>query len=176
MKECVYNSLKEAEDIDGLDEIKLPSKHNKLKWKLPSLYTSQVDQTLFSESKNSCLNIIDILHFNNVNSVASPKNHDSIKFKEVDDFIIHVYQPQSNSISNETYSDLHDVVDAEDENDEISGEQAASVLDLPSYKLDGIWDNLIFDSNIKSSLLNYIYTTILFSNADVDFNVITWNR
>jgi SpoVK/Ycf46/Vps4 family AAA+-type ATPase len=24
--------------------------------------------------------------------------------------------------------------------------------------------------------LNYIYTTLLFSDADVDFNIITWNR
>lgn len=36
--------------------------------------------------------------------------------------------------------------------------------------------SLIYTEDIKPRLLNYIYTTLLFSDADVDFNIITWNR
>ena len=53
---------------------------------------------------------------------------------------------------------------------------AASVLELPSLSLEGIWDSLIYEGDIKGKLLNYIYSTILFSDAKVDFNIITWNR
>lgn len=37
-------------------------------------------------------------------------------------------------------------------------------------------DSLIYPDDIKARLLNYIYSTLLFSDADVDFDVITWNR
>ena len=37
-------------------------------------------------------------------------------------------------------------------------------------------DSLIYTDDIKNRLLNYIYTTLLFSDANVDFNVVTWNR
>ncbi|KAI0030229.1 P-loop containing nucleoside triphosphate hydrolase protein [Vararia minispora EC-137] len=53
---------------------------------------------------------------------------------------------------------------------------AASVLELPSSLLDGLWDNLIFRDDTKQKLLDYIYATLLFSDADVNFNVVSWNR
>lgn len=37
-------------------------------------------------------------------------------------------------------------------------------------------DSLIYEDNIKTSLLNYISTTLLFSDAKVDFNLVSWNR
>lgn len=37
-------------------------------------------------------------------------------------------------------------------------------------------DSLIYGDDVKNKLLNYIYTTLLFSDANVDFNVVTWNR
>lgn len=39
-----------------------------------------------------------------------------------------------------------------------------------------MWDSLIYGDDVKNKLLNYIYTTLLFSDANVDFNVVTWNR
>ena len=35
--------------------------------------------------------------------------------------------------------------------------QAASVADLPSAALEGVWTNLIFESGIKERLLNVRY-------------------
>lgn len=35
---------------------------------------------------------------------------------------------------------------------------------------------LVYSDDIKARLLNYIYSTILFSESDIDFNVIAWNR
>jgi hypothetical protein len=74
---------------------------------------------------------------------------------------------------------------------------AATVRELPSREMDGLWDryverperctqlgrmlklvasSLIYPDDVKPRLLNYIYTTLLFSDANVDFNIVTWNR
>lgn len=39
-----------------------------------------------------------------------------------------------------------------------------------------IASSLIYPDDVKPRLLNYIYTTLLFSDANVDFNIVTWNR
>ncbi|KAK3579945.1 hypothetical protein CHS0354_020842 [Potamilus streckersoni] len=53
---------------------------------------------------------------------------------------------------------------------------AASHWILPSKEFDGLWDSLVFDDDIKSKLLNYATTTLLFSDRKVDANVISWNK
>jgi len=53
---------------------------------------------------------------------------------------------------------------------------AATVCELPSRGWEGIWESLIYSDDVKSKLLNYIYATIIFSDAGVDFNVVAWNR
>ncbi|KAH9999412.1 thyroid receptor-interacting protein 13 [Russula vinacea] len=53
---------------------------------------------------------------------------------------------------------------------------AASVCELPSRQWEGLWDSLIFSDDTKSRLLDYIYATVLFSDANVDFNIVSWNR
>lgn len=53
---------------------------------------------------------------------------------------------------------------------------AASVLELPARSLEGVWDTLIYEGQVKEKLLGYIYSTMLFSDASVDFNIVTWNR
>jgi pachytene checkpoint protein 2 len=72
---------------------------------------------------------------------------------------IHVYQP--------TDSDTVDGFSAGLSSD---GEDvtAASVCELPSRQLEGLWDSLIFSDDTKSRLLDYIYATVLFSDANVD--------
>ena len=45
---------------------------------------------------------------------------------------------------------------------------AASVCELPSMQLEGLWDSLIFPDDTKTKLLDYIYATVLFSDANVD--------
>ncbi|KAJ9100921.1 hypothetical protein QFC20_005337 [Naganishia adeliensis] len=62
------------------------------------------------------------------------------------------------------------------EDDDETNVMAASVRELPSREMDGLWDSLIYPDDVKPRLLNYIYTTLLFSDANVDFNIVTWNR
>lgn len=45
---------------------------------------------------------------------------------------------------------------------------AASVCELPSLGWEGLWESLIYSDDIKSKLLDYIYATVVFSDADVD--------
>ncbi|XP_064641181.1 pachytene checkpoint protein 2 homolog [Lineus longissimus] len=53
---------------------------------------------------------------------------------------------------------------------------AASHWLLPCREFEGLWDSLIFDSEIKNELLQYVSTTLLFSDKKVDSNIISWNR
>ncbi|KAI3487141.1 hypothetical protein L1887_48974 [Cichorium endivia] len=78
---------------------------------------------------------------------------------------IHIYQPSSSDIVDEFSA----ADPGSDEGDETT---AASVAELPNRSLDGVWDSLVYEDDIKAKLLNYIYTTLLFSDASVDFNLL----
>ncbi|TYJ51399.1 hypothetical protein B9479_008031 [Cryptococcus floricola] len=82
---------------------------------------------------------------------------------------VHVYKASVDDLLEEFTADLDD----DDDEEKVS---AASVRSLPSKELDGVWDTLVYSDDIKARLLNYIYSTILFSECEVDFNVIAWNR
>lgn len=45
---------------------------------------------------------------------------------------------------------------------------SATVCEMPSRDLEGLWESLIYPDGVKSKLLDYIYATISFSDADVD--------
>ena len=45
---------------------------------------------------------------------------------------------------------------------------SATVTEMPSKSLEGLWESLIYADGVKSKLLDYIYATISFSDADVD--------
>lgn len=47
---------------------------------------------------------------------------------------------------------------------------------LPSKDFDGLWENLIYDIDIKQSLIQYCSTALLFSDQSVNTNIISWNR
>ncbi|XP_053699940.1 pachytene checkpoint protein 2 homolog isoform X2 [Synchiropus splendidus] len=47
---------------------------------------------------------------------------------------------------------------------------------LPAVEFHGIWETLEYDDGIKTQLLDYVTTTIHFSDKHVDSNVICWNR
>ena len=72
---------------------------------------------------------------------------------------IHVYQPTDGDacegFSTGPSSDGEEIM-------------AASVCELPSRQWEGLWDSLIFPDETKSRLLDYIYATVLFSDANVD--------
>lgn len=79
---------------------------------------------------------------------------------------IHVYQPSDGDAFEEFATSKTD------------GEEvvAASVCELPCRNWDGLWDTLVYSDDIKPRLLNYIHATLVFSERDVDFNVVAWNR
>ncbi|WFD31022.1 hypothetical protein MSPP1_002051 [Malassezia sp. CBS 17886] len=84
------------------------------------------------------------------------------------ELIIHVYQPSAED--NVDMFGLGDDRDAEDTS------VAASLMELPSATLDGVWRSLVYDDDVKGRLLRYIHTTMWLSDADVDPHLITWNR
>ncbi|KAJ5078626.1 intein-containing pachytene checkpoint protein precursor [Anaeramoeba ignava] len=47
---------------------------------------------------------------------------------------------------------------------------------LPSKQFNGLWESLFFEENLKQNLINYILTTVLFSEKKVDSNLISFNR
>ncbi|TKC39056.1 hypothetical protein EI555_017336 [Monodon monoceros] len=53
---------------------------------------------------------------------------------------------------------------------------AANHWVLPAAEFHGLWDSLVYDVEIKSHLLDYVMTTLLFSDKNVDSTLITWNR
>lgn len=73
---------------------------------------------------------------------------------------IHVYQPSDS----DAFEELATGGDR-NEGDEV---MAASVCELPSMGWEGLWESLIYSDDIKSKLLDYIYATVVFSDADVD--------
>ncbi|XP_044275029.1 pachytene checkpoint protein 2 homolog [Varanus komodoensis] len=53
---------------------------------------------------------------------------------------------------------------------------AANHWILPTVEFHGLWESLIYDAEIKSNLLDYVTTTLLFSDRNVNSNLISWNR
>ena len=47
---------------------------------------------------------------------------------------------------------------------------------LPNREFQGSWENLIYDTNIKSELINFVKTSLYLSDKGVDPNIITCNR
>ncbi|KAJ8004829.1 hypothetical protein DPEC_G00140370 [Dallia pectoralis] len=60
-----------------------------------------------------------------------------------------------------------------EEDEELS---AANHWLLPAAEFHGIWESLVYDSGVKTQLLDYVSTTIYFSDKNVDSNLISWNR
>nr|XP_020468490.1 pachytene checkpoint protein 2 homolog [Monopterus albus] len=47
---------------------------------------------------------------------------------------------------------------------------------LPAAEFHGIWESLVYESGVKTQLLDYITTTMYFSDKNVNSNLISWNR
>ncbi|XP_072250488.1 pachytene checkpoint protein 2 homolog isoform X2 [Leuresthes tenuis] len=60
-----------------------------------------------------------------------------------------------------------------EEDEELS---AANHWLLPAAEFHGIWESLVYESGVKIKLLDYVTTTIYFSDKNVDSNMISWNR
>lgn len=99
---------------------------------------------------------------------------------------VHVYQP--------TESNAFEEFATGNSGGDGDGEEvmAATVCELPSGGWEGLWESLIYPDDIKSKLLDYIYATVVFSDANVDcelrcsssrphiltfqVNIVSWNR
>lgn len=65
-----------------------------------------------------------------------------------------------------------------------SEETAEDETDLPAYKewilpnidFHDLWDSLIYEPGVKRDLLDYSFTTMLFSDKNVKSSLINWNR
>ena len=47
---------------------------------------------------------------------------------------------------------------------------------LPCEKFQGLWENLVFEEDIKTKLLTYVNTALLFGDKGVNTNIISINR
>lgn len=90
---------------------------------------------------------------------------------EVADIVVHAFYAASQDDVEELMAG-----DAEGEDRGQDDAMAATVLELPNAGLEGVWENLIYADDVKARLLNYMYTTLLYSDASVDLNIIAWNR
>ncbi|XP_077159074.1 pachytene checkpoint protein 2 homolog [Paroedura picta] len=61
----------------------------------------------------------------------------------------------------------------EEENENII---AANHWELPTAEFHGLWESLVYEDKVKSDLLDYVTTTLLFSDRNVDSNLVSWNR
>jgi len=71
------------------------------------------------------------------------------------------------------------LLDSEPEKDYLEGEEglpACEQWELPNKHLAGLWDSIVLDDAIKARLLGYCGSSIAFSDARVDANIISWNR
>ena len=78
---------------------------------------------------------------------------------------IHTYQPSENDTIEEY---------ANGAGDGGGDVLAASVCELPCRSWEGLWEGLIYSDNIKLKLLDYIYATLILSDANVDCTYVTF--
>ena len=75
---------------------------------------------------------------------------------------------------------LEDSLPEKDFIDGIDGEEGTTTAyeqwELPNRHLSGLWESIVLDNVIKNNLLGYCSTSMLFSDAFIDPNIISWNR
>ncbi|KAF8318230.1 hypothetical protein DL93DRAFT_2076246 [Clavulina sp. PMI_390] len=120
---------------------------------IPSTLEGWQSQTVLSQN-------IDLIR------VAESTYQQNVLMVEDAVFDIHVYQPSESDV-------LEEFSNGQGEDDDVT---AAGVHELPNRSFDGLWDTLIYPDDIKPKLLNYIYATLVLSDAEVDFNIVSWNR
>ncbi|CAL8088221.1 unnamed protein product [Orchesella dallaii] len=63
------------------------------------------------------------------------------------------------------------------DNDEEEGQSASSHhWLLPSRSFHGLWESLIFESDIKCKLVDYVKTAVMFSTKGVSPALVSWNK
>lgn len=94
-------------------------------------------------------------------------NHGERKELTPNDVVVKYYVYQNCSVV-----PCYDSVDTEGDDSFLAGLS----WELPHAEFDGLWENLIFEDETKSQLLNYIQASFLYSENEVNSNIIKWNR
>jgi hypothetical protein len=75
---------------------------------------------------------------------------------------------------------LYRLVEQGAESDFLAGEEeehcAAIQWELPNAALHGFWDSIIVNPMVKQRLLSYCSSSIQFSDARIDSDIVSWNR
>ncbi|XP_037310607.2 pachytene checkpoint protein 2 homolog [Pungitius pungitius] len=103
------------------------------------------------------------------------KNVESVAIVDQDELITQPLDLNSYSVSIHIFTLNEDGPStlSLEEDEELS---AANHWLLPAAEFNGIWESLVYENGVKTQLLNYISTTIYFSDKNVDSNLISWNR
>ncbi|KAI8056820.1 P-loop containing nucleoside triphosphate hydrolase protein [Syncephalis plumigaleata] len=87
------------------------------------------------------------------------------------------------STTSDTHLQLHVYqLNEDDEPDpeleDISGDETVLFQQwtLPAAALQGLWESLVYDEDIKEKLLRYVFTAMNFTRLNVDPHIVTWNR
>jgi hypothetical protein len=63
--------------------------------------------------------------------------------------------------------------------DDVNGEGSVPACEqwmLPCASLHTLWDSIVVEDTIKDHLLSHAATSMLFADAGVDSNLISWNK
>lgn len=99
--------------------------------------------------------------------ICDETNTEAIQSIEDYDLQIHIFKLDNEGVQTEC------IQSGDGDGQEVS---AAQHWLLPSRDFHGLWENLIYEFNIKENLLQCMETTLLFSDRNVSPFVITWNR
>ena len=64
----------------------------------------------------------------------------------------------------------------DDDDGGLSWIPSSRITELPAEELDGLWDGLIYESNIKNKLLGYLQTLVRFSRGRISLSDVSFNR
>ncbi|CAJ1062110.1 pachytene checkpoint protein 2 homolog [Xyrichtys novacula] len=103
------------------------------------------------------------------------KNVETVALVDLEEMVSQPLDLKSCSVSIHIFTlneDAPSTLSLEDD-EELS---AANHWLLPAAEFHGIWESLVYESGVKTQLLDYVTTTIYFSDKNVDSNLISWNR
>jgi len=109
---------------------------------------------------------IDLVESDVVNITCDIGMNHTVSFWQAD-LCLYVYKLNTNDCEK-------DFLD--NNNDDDGNLPACEQWELPNYHLQGLWDTIVIDENIKQRLLGYCGSSIQFADAKIDSNIISWNR
>ena len=134
------------------------------------LIEKEVDQWLRREEHVP--NGISLSHFSE--DVSCKFLTDNIEYVRVcEDRTAATHLPSVN-----TFYKCYKLVTLGPETEEIcqEGEEEIRAAQLPNSEYQGVWENLIYDTDIKRDLLKFVSTSLLLSDRGVDGGIVTCNR